>query len=38
VITDLAGDLGTKERNLVWPVTVTPATGGFFNGLNHSAE
>ena len=30
VITDPAGDRGTGELDPEWPVTATPATGGFF--------
>ena len=29
-MTDPAGDRGTGELDLEWPVTATPATGGFF--------
>jgi len=33
---DASGGRGTNVLNLAWPETTTPATGGFFNGLNGS--
>ena len=36
VMTDPAGDRGIGELDLARPVMATSATGGFFNGLNHS--